>query len=179
MLAAVLRRKTGQNVTEFLKPRLLEPLGITTLQEFFMDISIVKDFTVSLAAMITGNKHVEHMLAQGMETGNFFVKMGEKDGVWRCKDAMRWSVAAPSEKKQGRDTLDRSTLSQTGAGRRKKDGADVPWISQDKSGGRSHTFRYRTEDSADAGRGRFHEQDSRTAGAGGSDGEVSLSGNLP
>lgn len=36
-----------------------------------------------------------------------------------------------------------------------------------------------TEDSADAGRGRFHEQDSRTAGAGGSDGEVSLSGNLP
>ena len=83
------------------------------------------------------------------------------------------------KKKQGRDTLDRSTLSQTGAGRRKKDGADVPWISQDKSGGRSHTFRYRTEDSADAGRGRFHEQDSRTAGAGGSDGEVSLSGNLP
>ena len=41
----------------------------TELQEFFMDISIVKDFTVSLAAMITGNKHVEHMLAQGMETG--------------------------------------------------------------------------------------------------------------
>ena len=38
---------------------------------------------------------------------------------------------------------------------------------------------YRTEDSADAGRGRFHEQDSRTVGAGGSDGEVSLSGNLP
>lgn len=63
--------------------------------------------------------------------------------------------------------------------RRKKDGADVPWISQNKSGGRSHTFRYRTEDSADAGRGRFHEQDSRTVGAGGSDGEVSLSGNLP
>lgn len=64
----------------------------TELQEFFMDISIVKDFTVSLAAMITGNKHVEHMLAQGMETGNFFAKMGEKDGVWRCKDAMRWSM---------------------------------------------------------------------------------------
>ena len=31
MLAAVLRKKTGQNVTEFLKPRLLEPLGITSL----------------------------------------------------------------------------------------------------------------------------------------------------
>lgn len=50
----------------------------TELQEFFMDISIVKDFTVSLAAMITGNKHVEHMLAQGMETGNFFCENGGK-----------------------------------------------------------------------------------------------------
>lgn len=43
-----------------------------------MDISIVKDFTVSLAAMITGNKHVEHMLAQGMETGNFLRKWGKR-----------------------------------------------------------------------------------------------------
>ncbi len=31
MLAAVLKRKTGKNVTEFLKPRLLEPLGITDI----------------------------------------------------------------------------------------------------------------------------------------------------
>ena len=31
MLAAVLKRKTGCDVTEFLKPRLLEPLGITSL----------------------------------------------------------------------------------------------------------------------------------------------------
>lgn len=61
----------------------------TELQDFFMDVSIVKEFTVDLAAMITGNKHVEHMLAQGMETGNFFEKMGEKDGIWRCKDPMR------------------------------------------------------------------------------------------
>ena len=30
-LAAVLKRKTGCDVTEFLKPRLLEPLGITSL----------------------------------------------------------------------------------------------------------------------------------------------------
>ena len=64
----------------------------TELQDFFMDVSIVKEFTVDLAAMITGNKHVEHMLAQGMETGNFFEKMGEKDGIWRCKDPMRWSM---------------------------------------------------------------------------------------
>ncbi|MDD7740070.1 MAG: serine hydrolase [Fusicatenibacter sp.] len=31
MLAAVLKRKTGQDVTEFLRPRLLDPLGIDTL----------------------------------------------------------------------------------------------------------------------------------------------------
>ncbi len=79
----------------------------TELQEFFMDISIVKDFTVSLAAMITGNKHVEHMLAQGMEIGNFFVKMGEKDGVWRCKDAMRWSMEQRLHKKRSPEQISR------------------------------------------------------------------------
>lgn len=31
MLAAVLKRKTGQDVTEFLRPRLLDPLGITEI----------------------------------------------------------------------------------------------------------------------------------------------------
>ncbi|MGN0314171.1 MAG: serine hydrolase domain-containing protein [Fusicatenibacter sp.] len=31
MLAAVLKRKTGQDVTEFLRPRLLDPLGIDTI----------------------------------------------------------------------------------------------------------------------------------------------------
>lgn len=65
-----------------------------------MDVSIVKEFTVDLAAMITGNKHVEHMLAQGMETGNFFEKMGEKDGIWRCKDPMRWSMKQRLHKKR-------------------------------------------------------------------------------
>ena len=79
----------------------------TELQEFFMDISIVKDFTVNLAAMITGNKHVEHMLAQGMETGNFFAKMGEKDGVWRCKDAMRWSMEQRLHKKRSPEQISR------------------------------------------------------------------------
>ena len=66
----------------------------TELQEFFMDISIVKDFTVSLAAMITGNKHVEHMLAQGMETGNFFCENGGKktvSGVARMPCAGLWN----------------------------------------------------------------------------------------
>ena len=37
-----------------------------------------KEFTVDLAAMITGNKHVEHMLAQGMEIGNFLKKWEKK-----------------------------------------------------------------------------------------------------
>lgn len=31
MLAAILQRKTGQSVTQFLKPRLLDPLGITQI----------------------------------------------------------------------------------------------------------------------------------------------------
>lgn len=79
----------------------------TQLQEFFMDISIVQEFTVELAAMITGNKHVENMLAQGMETGNFFEKMGEKDGIWRCKDAMRWSMEQRLHKKRSPEQIRR------------------------------------------------------------------------
>ncbi len=53
------------------------------------------------------NKHVEHMLAQGMEIGNFFVKMGEKDGVWRCKDAMRWSMEQRLHKKRSPEQISR------------------------------------------------------------------------
>ena len=79
----------------------------TELQDFFMDVSIVKEFTVDLAAMITGNKHVEHMLAQGMETGNFFEKMGEKDGIWRCKDPMRWSMEQRLHKKRSPEQIRR------------------------------------------------------------------------
>ena len=79
----------------------------TELQDFFMDVSIVKEFTVDLAAMITGNKHVEHMLAQGMETGNFFEKMGEKDGIWRCKDPMRWSLEQRLHKKRSPEQIRR------------------------------------------------------------------------
>ena len=67
----------------------------------------VKEFTVDLAAMITGNKHVEHMLAQGMETGNFFEKMGEKDGIWRCKDPMRWSMEQRLHKKRSSEQIRR------------------------------------------------------------------------
>ena len=79
----------------------------TELQDFFMDVSIVKEFTVDLAAMITGNKHVEHMLAQGMETGNFFEKMGEKDGIWRCKDPMRRSMEQRLHKKRSPEQIRR------------------------------------------------------------------------
>ena len=79
----------------------------TELQDFFMDVSIVKEFTVDLAAMITGNKHVEHMLAQGMETGNFFEKKGEKDGIWRCKDPMRWSMEQRLHKKRSPEQIRR------------------------------------------------------------------------
>ncbi len=79
----------------------------TELQDFFMDISIVKEFTVDLAAMITGNKHVENMLAQGAETGNFFDKMGEKDGIWRCRDHMRWSMEQRLHKKRSPEQIRR------------------------------------------------------------------------
>lgn len=47
------------------------------------------------------------MLAQGMETGNFFEKMGEKDGIWRCKDPMRWSMEQRLHKKRSPEQIRR------------------------------------------------------------------------
>ena len=78
----------------------------TELQDFFMEISIVKEFTVDLAAMITGNKHVENMLAQGAETGNFFEKMGE-DGIWCCRNYMRWSMEQRLHKRRSPEQIRR------------------------------------------------------------------------
>ena len=47
------------------------------------------------------------MLEQGMETGNFFEKMGEKDGIWRCKDPMRWSMEQRLHKKRSPEQIRR------------------------------------------------------------------------
>ena len=60
------------------------------LLEFLMQISVVDEFTLELAEMISGNLHVTALLEQAAEAGNFLT---QEDGVYRLRpvliDALR------------------------------------------------------------------------------------------
>lgn len=52
------------------------------MTEFFMQVSVVDEFTAPLAEMITGNHHVARLLQAASAIGNF---MSEKDGIYRLR----------------------------------------------------------------------------------------------
>lgn len=52
------------------------------ITEFFMQVSVVDEFTVPLAEMITGNHHVARMLQVASGIGNF---LSEKDGIYQLR----------------------------------------------------------------------------------------------
>lgn len=60
------------------------------LQEFLMELSVVEEFDVRMAQMITGKKNVEQLLEQALETGDFMVK---RNAVYRYKEAFRESMS--------------------------------------------------------------------------------------
>lgn len=66
------------------------------LQEFFMEMSIVEQFDVYLAEMITGKKHVERLLHQAMETGNF---LEYDNGTYRMREALYISMKQQLERR--------------------------------------------------------------------------------
>lgn len=61
------------------------------LQEFLMELSIVKEFDIQMAQMITGKPNVEQLLEQALETGDFFVRRGENiyQYCFAFQDSMR------------------------------------------------------------------------------------------
>ena len=61
------------------------------LQEFLMELSIVKEFDIQMAQMITGKPNVEQLLEQALETGDFFVRRGESiyQYCFAFQDSMR------------------------------------------------------------------------------------------
>ena len=60
------------------------------LLEFLMQVSVVDEFTLELAEMISGNLHVTALLEQAAEAGNFLT---QEDGIYRLRpvltDALR------------------------------------------------------------------------------------------
>ena len=76
------------------------------LQEFFMDVSIVEEFTVQLATMLTGRRDVEKLISQAEETGNFFEICGT-NGIWRCRWPMRKSMQQRLRRRKTAEQIER------------------------------------------------------------------------
>ena len=76
------------------------------LQEFFMDVSVVEEFTVQLAAMLTGRRDVEKLISQAEETGNFFEICGT-NGIWRCRWPMRKSMQQRLRRRKTAEQIER------------------------------------------------------------------------
>lgn len=55
------------------------------LLEFLMQVSVVEEFTLELAEMISGNLHVTALLEQAAEAGNFLT---QEDGVYRLRPVL-------------------------------------------------------------------------------------------
>lgn len=59
------------------------------MQEFIIELSVVEQFDIGMAQMITGRNDVEQMVAKVSEIGNFLI---ETDGVYRYRPILRQTL---------------------------------------------------------------------------------------
>ncbi len=71
-----------------------------------MDVSVVEEFTVQLATMLTGRRDVEKLISQAEETGNFFEICGT-NGIWRCRWPMRKSMQQRLRRRKTAEQIER------------------------------------------------------------------------
>ena len=71
-----------------------------------MDVSVVEEFTVQLASMLTGRRDVEKLISQAEETGNFFEICGT-NGIWRCRWPMRKSMQQRLRRRKTAEQIER------------------------------------------------------------------------
>lgn len=71
-----------------------------------MDVSVVEEFTVQLAAMLTDRRDVEKLISQAEETGNFFEICGT-NGIWRCRWPMRKSMQQRLRRRKTAEQIER------------------------------------------------------------------------
>ena len=73
------------------------------LLEFLMQVSVVDEFTLELAEMISGNLHVTALLEQAAEAGNF---MTQEDGVYRLRPVLIQALRNRALKIYGRERVE-------------------------------------------------------------------------
>ena len=72
------------------------------LLEFLMQVSVVDEFTLELAEMISGNLHVTALLEQAAEAGNF---MTQDSGVYRLRPVLIQALRNRALKLYGRERV--------------------------------------------------------------------------
>ena len=72
------------------------------LLEFLMQVSVVDEFTLELAEMISGNLHVTALLEQAAEAGNF---ISQEDGTYRLRPVLIDALRNRALKLYGRERV--------------------------------------------------------------------------
>lgn len=82
---------------DYLEKTVLENWD-TDLLDFLMQVSVVDEFDLSLAELITGNHRVTLLIDRAMETGNF---ISEKDGIYILRPQLLPALRNRAEKVYG------------------------------------------------------------------------------
>ena len=109
-----LRMKEGQSPGPELRTEIREAFASylenvvlvrwdSDLLEFLMQVSVVDEFTLELAEMISGNLHVTALLEQAAEAGNF---MTQEDGVYRLRPVLIQALRNRALKIYGRERVE-------------------------------------------------------------------------
>ncbi len=72
------------------------------LLEFLMQVSVVDEFTMELAEMISGNLHVTALLEKAAEAGNFLT---QEDGVYRLRSTLIRALRNRAAKVYGKERI--------------------------------------------------------------------------
>ena len=88
MLSALVTKTTGQKLTDYLRPRLLEPLGITNYQ-----------WDVSPEGVTTGGNGLSWTCADSLKLGMLYAK----NGLWRGRQLLPPGWIASARQKQASD----------------------------------------------------------------------------
>ena len=108
-----LRMKEGQSPGPELRTEIREAFASylenvvlvrwdSDLLEFLMQVSVVDEFTLELAEMISGNLHVTALLEQAAEAGNF---ISQEDGTYRLRPVLIDALRNRALKLYGRERV--------------------------------------------------------------------------
>lgn len=102
---ALLTEQVKSQMWDYLEYHVYDQWEVT-IQEFLIELSIVDEFTVHLAEMITGRSDVEPLLSRVQWVGNFMqVELKENETVYRLRDEVLISMRRRLRRKFTKDKI--------------------------------------------------------------------------